>query len=410
MQAAAQQTQTHETLIGRQAIHDRENRLFGYELLYRDCGLGDRVNGDQASSRVLINSFMEIGLHKLVGDRHAFINLTGNFFSEFPDLPFDSGRIVLEVLEDISLTPAVIAGVRRLAERGIPIALDDFAFEARWDPLIPLASIIKVEIPAVDIDSLPARLEPLRALGLKLLAEKVETPGEYHRLRAMGFDLFQGYYFSRPEIIEGRRLSEHQHVILRLIATLNDPASTLDDLEQLIAGDAALSLKILRYINSAAVATTRKIESIRQATVLMGRERIRALASLIALSRIPGKAEELFNLATVRAHLCAAIAGRVAPTQQDAAYTVGLLSILDALMDQPMHEILADLSLDDALIDALQRHDGMLGRILQCALSLEDPAPTRHDGFTLSAEELHALWLESLEKAFALSRKFHEFA
>ncbi len=404
MYATADQTQTHAIRIARQAIHDRDNGLFGYELLYRDSGDEGGTNGDQASSRVLINSFLEIGLKKIVGDRYAFINLTGHLFHRFPELPMDDDRIVFEVLEDIELTPEVLSGIERLAERGIPIALDDYAFEPRWEPALPFASIIKVEIPAVDLATLPERLAPLRQRGLKLLAEKVETPEEYRRLRAMGFDYFQGYYFAQPEIIEGRHPSASQHLILRLIATLNDPGSSLDDIERLIAGDAALSTKMLRYINSAAVGARRKIESIRQATVLMGRARIRALASLIVLSRIDGKPRELFNLAAVRANLCASLARRCDPDSEDAAYTVGLLSILDALMDQPMERILEDLGLDDRLDEALRARGGPLGEFLRCALAMEHSTGLCCETLPFSEIELHGLWLDALEKAYALEQ------
>ncbi len=404
MQAAAMRNNSYAIRIARQAIHDRNNRVFGYELLYRNSEDEGGANGDQASSRVLINSLMEIGLPRIVGDHYAFINLTDSLFHTFLDLPLDGSRVVLEVLEHIEPTPEVLAAIAELARRGMPIALDDYAFEPRWDPLLPLASIVKVEIPAVDLERLPAQLDGLRARGLKLLAEKVETPAEYHRLRAMGFDYFQGFYFARPEIVAGRRLGESQHLVLRLIATLNDPDSSLDQIERLIAGDAVLSLKILRYINSAAIGGGRKIASIRQATVLMGRERLRALASLVALSRIEGKSQELFNQASVRANLCASLARELGSAREDAAYTVGLLSILDALLGVAMDEILSGLDLDTPLEQALRHRAGPLGEILRCVLSLERNDLKRDDSLPIGDQQLHGLWLDALEKTYALEQ------
>ncbi|WP_456374176.1 EAL and HDOD domain-containing protein [Thiolapillus sp.] len=393
---------TSDIQIGRQAIHDRQLNVYGYELLYRDPTPGQSAaSGDEASSRVLLNAFMEIGLPRIVGHHLAFINLTEAFFTEMPDIPFEQEKVVLEVLEDIEITDAVIQGVAKLHARGVRIALDDYCFEEKWQPLLPYCNIVKVEIPAVDLAQLPDQIRPLRDRGITLLAEKLETGAEYHALHDMGFDLFQGYYFSRPSIVSGKRLSENHFLVIRLLASLTNPDSRIQDIEELIANDPALSMKVLRYINSAACSLPRSINSIQEAIILMGHERIRSLALLIALSRIRNKPASLFHTASVRANMCRAIARRTTPSLQDSAFTTGLLSVLDVLMDQPMDTILEELSLSADIVSALLNRQGKLGEILELTLRHENhdfPLPR-----LLPLRELQAIWLDSSEKAFALT-------
>ncbi len=395
-------TLTTEIRVGRQAIHNRHLGVYGYELLYRDPA--ERLcpaNGDQASSRVLLNAFMEIGLQRIVGQHLAFINLTEAFFTEMPDIPFEGEKVVLEVLENIDISDAVIRGIKKLHQRGVRIALDDYCFEEKWHPLLPYCHIVKVEIPAVDLEQLPTRIAPLRDRGIKLLAEKLETVEEYTTLHEMGFDLFQGYYFSRPSIVSGRRLSENHYLVIRLLAALTDSETRIQEIEELISNDPALSMKVLRYINSAACALPRTIHSIQEAIILMGHERIRSLALLIALSRVKNKPASLFLTASVRANMCRGIAARIAPHLRDSAFTVGLLSVLDLLMDQPMDAILPELALSPEIKTALLSHQGMLGDILLLALRQENHEPM--DEKLLPLREIQEIWLDSSEKAFALA-------
>ena len=395
-------TLTTEIRVGRQAIHNRHLGVYGYELLYRDPA--ERLcpaNGDQASSRVLLNAFMEIGLQRIVGQHLAFINLTEAFFTEMPDIPFEGEKVVLEVLENIDISDAVIRGIKKLHQRGVRIALDDYCFEEKWHPLLPYCHIVKVEIPAVDLEQLPGRIAPLRDRGIKLLAEKLETAEEYTTLHEMGFDLFQGYYFSKPSIVSGRRLSENHYLVIRLLAALTDSETRIQEIEELISNDPALSMKVLRYINSAAYALPRTIHSIQEAIILMGHERIRSLALLIALSRVKNKPASLFLTASVRANMCRGVAARIAPHFQNSAFTVGLLSVLDLLMDQPMDAILPELSLSPGIKTALLSHQGMLGEILLLALRQENHEPM--DEKLLPLREIQEIWLDSSEKAFALA-------
>ena len=391
-----------QIFVGRQAIFDRALRVHAYELLYRE-GLEPAAairDGDQASSRVILNAFMEIGLQRIAGDKKVFINLTRSFFVDHPSIPFDRERVVLELLEDLEIDQTLIDRVAALKGQGYHLALDDFEFGERWEPLLPHVDIVKVEVPSLDWERLPRQLERLRGHGLRLLAEKIETESEYRRLRDLGFDYFQGYYFSRPHVVEGQRLSENRSITLQLLARLNDPEVSIEELDQLISHDPGLSFKILRYLNSAAVGLPRTIDSIHQAVIYLGMQRLRAWASLVTLSGIEEKPEELFITALVRAHLCMRLVASDDRSDPNAAFTAGLLSILDQLMDCPLASILEQISLAPQLQQALLEHQGLTGQALRCAMAIEQQRweDVRFPG--LGPEQIHEIYLASSELAF----------
>ncbi len=389
-----------QIFVGRQAIFDRDLRVHAYELLYREGPAGVSTTtppgGELASSRVMLNAFMEIGLDRIAGDRQVFINFPGRFLVDHPPIPFDKAQVVLEILEDSAVDQDLVDAVASLHREGYRLALDDYEFDRseKWEPLLPHVEIVKVEVPAIDWDHLEQELEPLRRRGVRLLAEKIETEEEYRHLRQAGFELFQGFYFSRPHVVSGRRLTENRQITLQLLARLNDPAVTIDELDQLVAHDPALSFKILRYLNSAAIGLARPVESIRQAVILLGLERLRAWASLVTLSGIQEKPEEQFITALVRAHLCVRLAGG------EYAFTAGLLSILDQLMDLPMQQVVEQLPLSPELYHALLGHQGPVGEALRCAKAIEQQ---HWDGVRFpgrSTQELLDAYLTSSELAF----------
>ena len=359
--------------IGRQAIFDRKMATYAYELLYRenDSGSVNVTDGEMASSRVMLNAFMEIGLENIVGPHLAFINLTRSFFTDEPHIPFEKDQIVLEILEDIEVDQQLVDIVAKLAADGYCIALDDYEFEPHWDPLLPYVSIIKVEVPAVDPQRVEELVRQLRKHNVKLLAEKIETQEEHQLYLDLGFDYFQGYYFSRPQVIKGKRLEENQLIILQLLASLNDPKITVDKLERLIAQDAALSYKILRHINSAAVALPRKLDRIGEAVVYLGLQQLRTWANLIVLSQVGDKPQELLYSALVRACMCEQLIQRSHRGDAQAAYSAGLLSTLDLLLSSPMEEIMQELPVSDEIKDAILTHEGPMGEAISCVLAYE---------------------------------------
>lgn len=352
--------------IGRQPIFDTDLCVFGYELLYRP-GLFDGcdgVNGDQATSQVILNSFLEMGLDKVVGPHHAFINLTRNFIVNDSLLPPSKPQLVLEILEDIEVDTELINAVQRLQDRGYTIALDDFAYHPKLRPLVELAHIVKLDIRAIPAADLGQHVAALRQFPVKLLAEKVETPEEFDHCKDLGFDYFQGYFLCRPRVIKGNRLPGNRLNTMRMVAQLQSAELNIDSLEQIITQDVAMSYRMLRYINSAAFGLNKKIDSIRHAIIYLGVREIRNWASLIALSGIDDKPNELIVTALKRAKMCELLHAEHDPNGRGGAFLVGLFSTLDAMMDSPMEELITMLPLSPEITDALIHHTGPYARAL----------------------------------------------
>ncbi|VAW80116.1 Predicted signal transduction protein [hydrothermal vent metagenome] len=363
----------NEIFVGRQPIYDRKQGVYAYELLFRSTHINaaDITDGDRATSDVIVNTFMEIGLDNIVGDKLAFINLTRSFFVDEMTISLPKDRVVLELLEDIEADEDVVAGVTRLIEQGYSIALDDFIYHESLQPLVELADIIKIDVMALSQDEIRDHVEQLRQHPLRLLAEKVETRDDYDFCMGLGFDYFQGYFFAQPKIIRSQRLPNNRLAILKLMSRLQDPEITPTELENLIVQDVAFSFKILRYVNSAAVAMPRKIESIQQAVVILGMTTIRSWTTLLAMSQIDDKPAELVVTAMIRAKMAENMALTRKESGSDVYFTVGLFSALDALMDNSMEEILTQLPLADHISDALLHHKGSHGKTLACVLAYE---------------------------------------
>jgi EAL and modified HD-GYP domain-containing signal transduction protein len=362
-----------EVFVGRQPIFTRQLDVVAYELLFRsDEGNQARVmNGDQATSQVILNTFVEIGLDAIVGQKRAFINLTRDFLLHDYAPVFPAERVVLEVLEDIPVDAALIAAVRRLAAQGYTIALDDFIYHERLQPLVEVADIIKVDVLALDRRALREHSAALRQYNVRLLAEKVETQEDFAYCQALGFDYFQGFFFCKPEIIKGHRVPANRFATLQLLAKLQDPAVHFRELEELISRDIALSYKLLRLVNSTFYALPRKVDSLRQALLLLGTEFITPWVSLIILSGIDDKPHELMMTAMVRAKMCELLAQAGGHSDTEAFFTAGLFSALEAIMDGTGEEVLRSLPLTDDLMAALLRYEGILGRVLHCTLAYE---------------------------------------
>ena len=360
--------------VARQPIYDRQLRVFAYELLYRNnaSNQANVIDGDQATSEVIVNSILDIGLHNVVGHRPAFINMTRRFLTGDLPLPLLKEQVVLEVLEDVSVDDELIAGLKALATSGYLIALDDFVYRPELDPLLEIVHIVKVDVLAMDHDAVCAQVNLLRNYPVKLIAEKVETQDELARCKALGFDYFQGYFFCQPEIVTGKRPDENRLVVLELLANLQDPSADAGELEKLIAQDASLAYRLLRYINSAFFGLSASVTSIRHALTLMGLPAVRQWASLILLVRsADGKPAELLITGMVRAKMCELIGTEDQETTTDQYFTVGLFSILDALMDLPLLTILDALPLAAKSKSALTNYSGMLGRSLRDVLDYE---------------------------------------
>ena len=395
-----------DIFVGRQPIYDRDLNVVAYELLFRS-GTENRagpLDGDQATSQVILNAFVEIGLDRVVGACPAYVNLTRNLLLDDESLPLPPERAVLEVLEDVPVDAALLQALGRLRARGYTIALDDFVLDPGREALLEHARIVKLDLQRLTAPELDAHITALRPYDLTLLAEKVETHAELEQCRALGFEYFQGYFFSRPKIVTGQRIPANRLTILQLLAELQNPHIEVEELEQLIRRDVALSYRLLRYINSAFFALPREVDSIRQAVIYLGLKAIRTWATLIALSGIDDKPHELMTTAMVRAKMCELLAEARKLPVRESCFTAGLFSALDALMDMPMESVVESLPLSAEITGALLGREGTIGRTLTQVLDYEQARWQHMDRADLSAAQLTDIYLQAVEWAQEVTR------
>jgi EAL and modified HD-GYP domain-containing signal transduction protein len=358
--------------LARQAILDREQNLFAYELLYRDGRTGGAriTDANAATTRLLTNSFLEIGIETISDNKPVFINLPRSYVTGELPLPLDPSLVVLEILEDIAADEAALAGIDSLKKRGFTIALDDFILDEARRPLLASADLIKIDIRQFTPETLAQEVQHYAGLPVRLLAEKVETIEEFELCRELGFDYFQGYFFCKPLLMEGRELPANQLTLLNLIAKLQAPATTFAEIEELISNDVGISYKLLRIINSSLYNLSRNVESIQHAVVLLGMGTLKKWLTLLSLSAVSNKPVELVNQTLIRARMCEELA-RHLNLKPDSAFTVGMFSLLDALMDTPLPELMAALPLAPDISAAITQRQGQLGALLLAVESYE---------------------------------------
>jgi EAL and modified HD-GYP domain-containing signal transduction protein len=388
-----------DIFIGRQPIFDVDLKVYAYELLFRSSG--DQVSasitdGDTATSQVMLNTFVDIGMENLVGRYKAFINLT-NYFLQDPDrVAIPPGQVVLEVLEDVEPDDKVIETLKVLRKRGYTIALDDFIFAEHLQPMVDLVDIIKIDVMALSHAETEQHVAQLRLQNKKLLAEKIETYEEFEFLKQLEFDYYQGYFFSKPTVIKGKGLKPNQVAIMNLIAKINNDQVEVNELSKIISTDISLSHKILKFINSPMSGLRVEIDSIQQAVVLLGLTTIKNWVSIVAMAIGSDKPHELSILALVRARTCEQLARAAGLDRPESYFTAGLFSTLEALMDQPLLTLLNDLPLPEEIKLALLENSGVYGEALSCAIAMEQ---TDVDGFIFLNIEVSAMakiYLEAL--------------
>ncbi|MFC1524656.1 EAL and HDOD domain-containing protein [Thermodesulfobacteriota bacterium] len=345
--------------IARQPIFRKNQKVYGYELLFRE-GLANyfdpSFDGDKASSRVITNSFLMFGISEITEGRKAFINFSSDMLiKEYPAL-FPKEYTVIEILEDVVVTPELIEACRHMKKKGYTLALDDFIYKEELVPLLELADIVKFDVRLLPLDELEKQVEQVSRYNVRLLAEKVEDFAEYETMKEMGFDLFQGYYFQKPHVVAGRDIPGSKLQYLQILRQLQNENYTFDKLAQLISRDVSISYKLLKYVNSAFFGLRREIQSLQGAVAMVGEEDLRKWLNLVMLAYLADeKPLELLRSSLLRAEFCGMLSEKmgVKRADMDKFYTVGMFSLLDALLDKPMEVILEGLSLTEDINEAL---------------------------------------------------------
>jgi len=370
---------TQELLLGRQPIVDRDGRLFAFELLFR----GTRANRARpcddvvATSQVLLHVFAELGVDRALGPHRGFVNCDERMLlipGALDVLPAD--RVVLEILESVPPTQDILTRLRELKAGGFALALDDYRGTSTADAFLGLVDYIKVDLPRIEHDALAALVKQLRARPARIVAEKVEGRREAELCKAIGVDFFQGYFFARPVILEGRKLSVPQLALLRLLNLLLTDADTSAIVDEL-KHQPGLSLNLLRIANSAAASLKSPVHSIAQAVVIIGRRPLSQWVQLLLYTDSAsggGMGSPLLQLAATRGRLMERLAEtlrRNDARHAEHAFMVGILSLMPTVFGMAFADILPALPLPDEVERALVAREGRLGALLASVEALE---------------------------------------
>lgn len=370
-----------QTLLAAQPIYDRDSQIRGVELLFRnDAGESALAVGEhRATSEVLFNFRTGITDHAIHYNTLAYINVSSDLLLSGLVLPVDPERVIIELVERIEPTLALIEAVQRWYDLGFRFALDDFAFQSSWAPLLPMASVIKVDVTQFSVEEVARHKQALSHLNLQWLAEKVEDQQTRDSFRDMGFDLFQGYFMARPQVISGQKLSPSGVRLTQLMAVLYREDPEINELAAILSEDPELSLNLIRIVNSPLYRSQGKISSIREVVVRLGITNLRHWATL--LSSLQMVNAEQARVVLVRAYVCEALAERVKNNAlaPDKAFLAGLLSGVEIMLRVPVDEFIGRLDLEQDLRKAILHRKGALGRLLRMAITMEHDVAMERD-------------------------------
>ncbi|MFH2123025.1 MAG: HDOD domain-containing protein [Pseudomonadota bacterium] len=362
-----------DTFLARQPIFDRNRNIYGYELLFRagEANIFPQIDGDVATSKLLSSTFFTVGIEEITGGRKAFVNFTRELLLQGAAHMFHPGTFVVEILEDVCPGTEVMEACRELRGKGYDIALDDFTCTCQSKLFIEVASIVKIDFRAtslIEIKDLLSRFSPHLCA---FLAEKIETHEEFDQAKELGFDYFQGFFFARPEVMTQKDISPIKQHILQLLIRVFQEDCTVTDLEKIISRDVSMSYKLLKYINSAHFARVTPLSSVRQGIAFLGMNEIRAFVTIIATSKLcQDKPNELLRSSVIRARFLEHIAAEAGRDKEE-LFMLGLFSLIDAILNISMAELIPRLRLNERLQNALVKREGELFSYLQMVESYE---------------------------------------
>ena len=360
----------------RQPILDIDKKLFAYELLFRDSidNVFPDIDGDEATTKMIEASNFNVGLSEFTGNKPAFINFTLETLSKGYPETLTPEEVVIEVLETVKPGKKLLEICKGLHDKGYTIALDDYIHKPVWHHFYPFIKIIKIDWQATSIDTIKeVKSAVVDFPHIKLLAEKVETYEEYNQALELGFELFQGFFFAKPEMVKTKNLSPSQMAMAELLYETSKPDLDLASITSVFERDITLSYKLLRYANSAIFRRRSEISTIKQALVILGSGELkRFLGLMFAANENPDKPSELINSAMARAKFCELASESVnSPIDASIAFLTGLLSLIDAIVDEDLESILAKLPLAQEIKDTLLTRKGTMAALIKLVELIE---------------------------------------
>lgn len=373
-----------DIIIGRQPILDKNSTIIGYELLFRShtVQISDIEDDRYATSKVVTDALNVIGLDDLIGNKTAFINVDKEFLLNPALEAIPADRFIFEILEHVVIDEEIVERMQSLHELGYLFALDDFDFSINqlknFQDILPYISIVKIDLSlSSDIQILDKKVDFFKEKKIALLAEKVETKMEHERFLNMGFEYFQGYFFAKPDIIEGKKINPSKLALIQIIKHIiaNESPKTIE--AELIRSP-EISINLLRYLNSASFGIKREISSIKQAISLLGMRPLLKWLTLMlyAADEKTPHAQALLEQVLLRAELMQLLSQtQNDPSVKDKAYFTGLISMLDAVLHKDIKEILDEMSFEEEIQEAILHQSNLLGKLLKLSTCLEHATP-----------------------------------
>lgn len=401
----AASTAQPEVAVVRQPILDSRRKVVGYELTFGEGSAPDGASGSgssaPATSALLLDVFGDLGLERLVGAYPAWLSVARDWLVGVGMPPLRPDRAVLQIAA-YPCRDDLLSTLQRLSRSGYSIALENYGGRDDLGDLLAICSTVKVDVAGHDDDALRTIIaEPVQH-GVRLIACNVVTNEDFDRCQALGFTGFQGEFFARPRMVRGRGVATSGIGALRTLGELSGGELSFEDLDRIIAADIGLSLKLLRYVNSAFFALPRTIGSVHEALAMLGARTVSRWATVMALSTIPDAPNELIDIGLRRAHMCEALA----PSGEgESSFTVGLFSVADALLDAPMSDVLDSLPFSEDVCDALLHHTGSKGELLAAVIAYENGAfPELPAGRTRPGASLASAYREAIDWADEIGR------
>lgn len=391
--------------VARQAIFDRDKNVHAYELLFRDgkSNCFPDIEPDEATSKLITGSHLALGVEEITSGKTAFINFHNDtLLYRFPT-SLDPHSIVIEIVETVDISDQLVSACKHIKNLGYKIALDDHDFDPKWDVLIPFVHTVKVDIDDCDFDKIEQNIQKFKDAKLKLVAERVETKEQFERCLELGFDSFQGYFFAKPEVMKQKNIPSSKLILLDLMRVSASTDFDFERISQIIEKDVALSYMLLRFINNPVMNKRNKITSLNHALTYMGEVEIKKFIALLALANLgDNKPPELVHLSLVRARFCELVAiAKKEANNPPKGFLVGLFSLLDALLDQNMEQLMEKLPLSDDLKGALCGMQSQLRDYLSMARAFEfgDWSGVKRHAAKLALDQrmLHSFYNESIK-------------
>lgn len=378
--------------LSRQPVFDANFEVMGYALLMRG---GDGQAKEQVEA--ILGSYASRYADRVVGNQLAFVRVGESHIRMGLASVLPRGRTILEIVNSGEVNEDLSAEAKRLVCNGYLVALGDFVLTAASYALLPHAHYVKLDIPRFSQEQIVMQVKVLKRYDLKIVASNIHTHEQFELCKELGFDFFQGTFLCRPRDIKSESVKVQRHSVLELLTKVNDPEVGVDELVDTIRRDGGLVVGLLRIVNSAFYGMNRRVHTAKQAISLLGLQRIRSWVALLGVAHMDDKPDELIASAMLRARMAELLACEVQAENPERYFIAGILSMLDAMMDRPMSEVVEELPLSKDMQRALLHRRGRLGRALYCVEAHERAVWNQVQFEGLTPTQIQDCWIEAVE-------------